>query len=284
MKYRHRFHAGNFADVVKHLVLLELLTALRRKPAAFFVLDTHAGRGAYEFSSPDPGIQLEHQEGIGRLLQSAVAAPALEDYLALVRTLGGAGDDPTALRSYPGSPLIIASQLREQDRAVFFELNAPEAMSLRGVLASHRNVSVHRADGYDALRSQLPPGERRGLVLIDPPYESPEAEFLRLQDALEEGLRRWATGIYALWYPIKRRAPVERFHARLRANAMRPTLCAELGIYPDDSRVSLNGCGVLIVNPPYQLGRTLGEALPALHSTLGGRPGTRAECFWLVPE
>lgn len=270
--------------MVKHLAVLELLTALRRKSAAFFVLDTHAGRGAYDLSRPDSGIQLEHQAGIGRLLQSAAAAPALEDYLALVRTLGRAGDDPTALRSYPGSPLIIVSQLREQDRAAFFELSAPEAISLRGVLASHRNVSVHCADGYEALRSHLPPPERRGLVLIDPSYESPEGEFSRLPETMKKGWRRWASGIYAIWYPIKRRAAVERFHARLRVSGIRRILCAELGMYPDDSRVSLNGCGMVIVNPPYQLERTLGAALPALHSALGGRPGTRAECFWLVPE
>ena len=284
MKYRHSYHAGNFADVVKHLVLLEVLKALRRKSAAFFVLDTHAGRGAYELPPPDTGPQAEYRSGIGRLLQTATDIPGVGDYLALVKTLGGSGDVSAELRRYPGSPLIIASQLRQQDRAAFFEFNSPEAAALQRMLHAHRNVSVQCADGYGALRSHLPPPERRGLVFIDPSYESHEAEFIRVANALTEGGRRWSTGVYAIWYPIKHRATIEAFHARLKATGIRKLLCAELGIYPDDSRVGLNGCGMVIVNPPFQLEHALSETLPALHAALGARPGTRVDCFWLVPE
>jgi len=284
VKYRHGFHAGNFADVLKHLVLLEVLKALRRKSAAFFVLDTHAGRGAYELPPPDTEPQAEYRSGIGRLLDAATEVPSIGEYLALVRRLGGTGKRAAGLLRYPGSPRIITSQLRQQDRAAFFERNAPDAATLQRSLHAYRNVNVQCANGYNALRSHLPPLERRGLVFIDPPYEPPEAEFTRVLDALREGWRRWASGIYALWHPIKRRGAIESFHSRLKATGIRRILCAELGIYPDDSRVSLNGCGMVIVNPPFRLKDSLEEALPALHAALGARPGTRAGCFWLVPE
>jgi 23S rRNA (adenine2030-N6)-methyltransferase len=284
MKYSHGFHAGNFADVVKHLVLLQVLEALRRKSTAFFVLDTHAGRGAYELVPPRSASRSEHQDGIDRLLAATTDAPALLDYLALIRALDAPDNRSATLRRYPGSPLIIASRLREGDRATFLELNAAEARALRRVLAEHRNVRVDCADGYEAIRSQLPPPERRGLVFIDPPYELQQAEFERALQALEQGRQRWPTGIYALWYPIKRRAAIAQFHARLKATGMRKILCAELGIYPADSRVGLNGCGMIIVNPPFELDLALGAALPALHAALDARPGTRAECYWLVPE
>jgi 23S rRNA (adenine2030-N6)-methyltransferase len=283
MKYRHAHHAGNFADVVKHLTLLEILRALVRKPAAFFVLDTHAGRGAYELP-PDSEPNPEYRSGIGRLLDPATEIPCLSGYLTLVRQLGGTRGDPAGLRSYPGSPLIIASQLREQDRAAFFELNEPEAAVLKRRLHAYRNAGVHCADGYAAVRSHLPPPERRGLVLIDPPYEAQQGEFARVEQAVHEGYRRWTTGIFAIWYPIKRRAAIGHFHSRLKATGIRKILCAELCLYPDDSRVSLNGCGMVIVNPPYQLQSALDEALPALHAVLGAKPGTPAGCFWLVPE
>ena len=284
MKYRHSFHAGNFADVVKHLVLLQILDGLRRKPNPFYVLDTHAGRGVYDLAPPGSASRSEHQDGIDRLLGATTDVPALLDYLALIRTLDTPDNRSTGLRRYPGSPLIIASRLRQGDRAAFFELNPSEARALQRALPEDRDVRVECADGYDALRSQLPPAERRGLVFIDPPYESQEAEFERALQSLEQGRQHWATGIYALWYPIKRRAAIAQFHARLKATGMRKILCAELGIYPADSRVGLNGCGMIIVNPPFELDLVLGTALPALHAALDARPGTRAECYWLVPE
>jgi 23S rRNA (adenine2030-N6)-methyltransferase len=264
-------------------VLLEVLTALRRKAAPFFALDTHAGRGAYELP-PDTGPSAEYRIGIGRLMDAAGGIPSVSEYLTLVRWLGGATQPSAKLHRYPGSPLIIASQLREQDRAAFFELNAREAASLQRELRVYRNARVHCADGYGALRSHLPPRERRGLVLIDPPYELKEGEFSRIERALLDGCRRWATGIFAIWYPIKRRAAIAAFHSSLKRSGMRKILCAEFCLYPDDSRVSLNGCGMVIVNPPFGLESALNEALPAIHSALGAKAGTRAGCFWLVSE
>lgn len=282
VKYRHSFHAGNFADVFKHVILLEILQALCRKETAFFVLDTHAGEGAYELAPPQSQPAPEYGDGVSRVL-AAADHPALRAYVELIRKLGAA-PDRDGLALYPGSPLIIATRLRAQDRAVLFELRAAAAGVLERRMHAYGNVSVHRQDGYAALRSQLPPRERRGLVLIDPPYESPPEEFALVERALGEGHRRWATGVYAIWYPIKRREPVDAFQARLKAGGMRKILCAELTLFPPDSRVSLNGCGMIIVNPPFQLESSLREALPALHSALGGRTGSRGACFWLVPE
>jgi 23S rRNA (adenine2030-N6)-methyltransferase len=282
VKYRHSFHAGNFADVLKHLILLEILHALRRKQTGFFVLDTHAGCGAYELGARNSQPRPEYRDGIARVLEKPTPDPAVQRYVALIQRLGEAnGGD---LHRYPGSPLIIASQLRQQDRAVLFELSPSELMSLKRNTRAHRNVSAHHADGYSALRAQLPPLERRGLVLIDPSYESQQAEFGRVQTALAESWRRWATGIFAIWYPVKRRAPVERFHAQLRGSGVRRILCAELSLFPQDSRVSLNGSGMIIVNPPFELEASLAQTLPALHAALGGRRGSCEECYWLVPE
>lgn len=282
VKYRHAHHAGNFADAVKHLVLVGLLAALERKDSPFLYLETHAGRGRYALPPPAERQDSEYAEGAGRLLALPERPATLATYLQIVERLGT--DATGTLRHYPGSPLIAATLLREADRAVLFEARAEEATALRLNLAGHANALVYHGDGYAALRAKLPPRERRGLVLIDPPYERQESEFDLVLGALREGIERWATGIYAIWYPIKRRAPVRDFHERLVQLGVRRILCAELCLYPDDSRVSLNGCGMIIVNPPWQTDVALQRALPDLHRALGARPGTSARCFWLVPE
>jgi 23S rRNA (adenine2030-N6)-methyltransferase len=283
MKYRHRYHAGNFADCFKHVVLLELLRQLQRKRAPMFYLETHAGQGGYDFDPTAPA-GAEHQQGIGRLLRTHELPEPVRAYVELVIRLGGDAERPGVLRTYPGSPLLALAVLRDGDRAVFYEILASAARELTRRIGRRRNVSVLRADGYAGLTAQLPPKERRGLVLIDPPYENPQQEFEHAVIALQAAHQRWPTGIYAIWYPIKRRATIQTFHSRLKATGIRRILCAELSIYPDDSRVSLNGCGTVIVNPPYRLEFALNEALPGLHAALGGKPGTRANCFWLVPE
>ncbi len=299
MNYRHGFHAGNFADTVKHVILIAILRALQKKPAPFFYLDTHSGRGRYRFAVPTEAesgphapskitdrwpANAEFAAGFERLRRRSSLPDPIADYVALIESLGDAPAPGAPLRFYAGSPLIAARLLRSNDRAVLFELGMAEAEKLRATMRSFKNVAVHCADGYAALRSQLPPRERRGLVLIDPAYELQEREFPLVVAALRAGYARWATGIFAIWYPIKRRATVDLFHEQLRQTGIRKILCAELRLYPDDSRVSLNGCGVAIVNPPWQLDRTLQNALPALHEALGGQPGTSADCFWLVPE
>ena len=284
MKYRHSYHAGNFADTMKHLVLLELLHALLRKPGKFVFIETHAGRGEYPIVRREMRATAEYRAGIGRLLvnRERLDGP-IRDYVELVLRLGGSPQSGR-LQRYPGSPLLAAALLRPTDRAVLLELEPGERRALERALESHRNVGVRGEDGYAALRGLLPPPERRGLVLIDPPYEQQASEFERVHAALLDSHRRWASGIYAVWYPIKERAPVARFHARLADSGVRRILYAELSLFAEDSRVALNGSGVLIINPPWKLDSSLRALLPALQRALGGGSGSDARCAWLVPE
>jgi 23S rRNA (adenine2030-N6)-methyltransferase len=282
MKYRHSYHAGNFADTMKHLVLIELLNALLRKPGGFVYIETHSGRGEYPLESREARSTAEFSEGFGRLLanREQLRGP-LRDYVEAVLRLGG---DAAAgrLQRYPGSPLLAATLLRTSDRAVLIEAEPTERRALERALSAHRNTSVRGEDGYAALRGLLPPPERRGVVLIDPSYEA-DAEFERVYEALRDGHRRWATGIFAIWYPIKRREPITRFHGRLVQSGLRRILCAELSLYPEDSRVALNGSGLLVVNPPWKLDESLRNLLPALQRALDARGGN-TRCEWLVPE
>jgi 23S rRNA (adenine2030-N6)-methyltransferase len=282
LKYRHSYHAGNVGDVLKHVVLVGILRRLAIKPGALFFLDTHAGRGAYDLESTS-GEPAESAAGIVQLARAPQLPETVADYLRLVRVHAGENSTQTP-RSYPGSGRLAQLILRPQDRAVLCELERGEAAALRKLIGRDRRFRIVHGDGYAALRAELPPAERRGLVLIDPAYESQQGEFALIERALQEAHRRWATGVYAIWYPIKRRAPVAGFHARLRTSGVRRILCAELSLFPEDSRVSMNGCGMVVVNPPFQLERALAEALPALHAALGGRPGSGASCSWLVPE
>jgi 23S rRNA (adenine2030-N6)-methyltransferase len=282
MKYRHSYHAGNFADTTKHLVLIELLNALLRKPGEFVYIETHAGRGEYPLESREARSTSEYLEGIGRLLakREELQGP-LRDYVERVLRLGGDATSGRLVR-YPGSPLIAATLLRASDRAVLIELEPAERRALERALSAYRNVSVRGEDGYVALRGLLPPAERRGMVLIDPSYEA-EEEFERVYESLLDSHRRWATGIYAIWYPIKRREPITRFHGRLVRSGLRRILNAELSLYPEDSRVALNGSGVVVVNPPWKLDESLRTLLPALQRALDARSAS-TRCDWLVPE
>ena len=255
MNYRHAFHAGNFADCMKHALLGLLLQALARKPAAFLVLDTHAGIGRYDLGGTQATRTLEWQGGIGRLLHAPPAGlpPA---YLDLVRRAG-------APDIYPGSPLIAAKMLRPQARLVCCELHPEDSHALRALFAGNSQVSVHARDGYAALPALLPPREaRRGLVLIDPPFEQPD-EFTRLAEGLKAAHRRFATGILAGWYPIKHRAPVRAFLDSLRDSGMRDIVALELTLRPPLDPTRLNGCGLVVINPPFGF---VEAALPALRA------------------
>lgn len=272
MKYRHSFHAGNFADVHKHVTLLALLAALGRKDKGFLYLDTHAGRGSYQLTDGSA----EAAAGVGRFLAHEPRAPELRDYAALLARLrAGSG----GRHLYPGSPLIAALGLRAQDRGVFVELQGAEAQALGAALAAPGGATaaarlrVERGDGLAALRARLPPRERRALVFIDPPYEEAREEFARVTRAVADGLRRFATGVFAVWYPIKQQRLAAAWHADwLRAIAA-PTLASELWLYPRDSRVALNGSGLLIVNPPWQTEERMRAWLPELESALGAGGG-----------
>ena len=255
MNYRHAFHAGNFADCMKHAVLVWLLRALARKPAPFMVLDTHAGAGRYDLTSGPAERTGEWRAGIGRLLEDP--APALQDYLNLVIARG----------LYPGSPVLARALLREQDSLVCCELHPEEHAALRALFRGDRQVAVHRRDGWEALGALLPPAQKRGLVLIDPPYEISD-EFKNVLKGLSTVNARFPGAIAAAWYPIKHRAPVRTFHVALRASGLRDVVAAELWLRPPLDPARLNGCGLVILNPPFRLDVDIPQILASLASRL----------------
>lgn len=279
MNYRHAFHAGNFADVFKHAVLVAALKALHKKDAPLCYLDTHAGVGRYDLRHEAAQKTGEYQQGIARLWSDAASPEVLGDYLAAVRAVNRG----SALRFYPGSPRIVRHLLRPQDRMVLLEKHPEEAARLTHEFAGDRQVMVRAQDGYQGLRAHLPPKERRGLVLIDPPYEAAD-EFERVIAGLESAHERWASGIYAVWYPIKDRPAIERFHGRLTASGIEKILIAEFLLFPEDTAFRMNGCGMVLVNPPWKLDETLRALLPLLHERLAQAPGGRWSLFWLAPE
>ncbi len=280
MNYRHIFHAGSFTDVFKHAVFALLLQRLCAKETPFCVIDTHAGIGRYDLTS-DPAVRTgEFRGGIARVLAAADRLPAeLTPYVDAVRALN-TPDDP--LHWYPGSPRLARSLMRPQDRLVLAELHPDDVIDLQREFERDRNTSVLHQDGYRTLKAHVPPRERRGIVLIDPPFEVTD-EFERLTVALAAAHARWATGIFAIWYPIKERATIWRFHDALERTGIRKILNAELLIHAEDNHLRLNGCGMIIVNPPWQLDQTLEAVLPALHDALEAQAGgTKVE--WIVPE
>ena len=288
MNYRHAFHAGNHADVLKHVVVLALIDALKRKDTPFFVLDTHAGRGHYQLAAVESRKTGEADLGIRRLAIAPKLPELVESYLRLV-----AGYNPPGrLEVYPGSPQLIAMLLREHDRLAACELQPEEAIALKQLFAREPRVAAHARDGYDAIHALLPPkstgtsaGTRfaRGLVLIDPPYESQDAEYPRIITALRDGLERWPQATYAVWYPIKQRRSVLHFLRKAAALPARSALTMELLVRPDDSPLRLNGSGMLILNPPWQLEQAVAPALPALAAALG-EAGASSRLEWLRRE
>jgi 23S rRNA (adenine2030-N6)-methyltransferase len=267
MNYRHGFHAGNFADVLKHLALCELLRLLTAKDKKLFVLDTHAGAGGYDLGGPLAQRTREAEAGVARLM----AAPrpgmpaAVARYLAAVsaydRKFGGTGG---VLRHYPGSPRLVRAGLRAGDRFVACELHPQDALALKREFAGDRAVEVQDEDGYHSLKALLPPAERRGLVLIDPPFEAAD-EFEMLKRAVRQGLRRFATGCYAVWYPIKEGAAAEDL---VQAFAALKTLRLELNVRPA-APGKLAACGFLVINPPWKFEEAMREALPWVAKQLG---------------
>jgi 23S rRNA (adenine2030-N6)-methyltransferase len=267
MNYRHAFHAGNFADVFKHAILIGLLDALKAKPAAFCYVDTHAGRGRYDLRGGEAGRTREYVDGVQRLLDAADLPPALRGYVDLVRAFDPA--NATTLAHYPGSPLIAGKLMREQDRAIVCELHEEEAAALKSALRGDSRFAVHQRDGYGALKALLPPTQKRGLVLIDPPFEAQGGEFVEIQNALANAFERWPNAIHAIWYPIKKRETIAPFHRWLYANSgAADVLVSELLLHPDNSPLRLNGCGVAIVNPPWRFEQTLEGFVPALKDLL----------------
>jgi 23S rRNA (adenine2030-N6)-methyltransferase len=273
MKYRHVYHAGNFADVHKHVTLLALLAALKRKDKGFLYLDTHAGRGAYDLSTP--GAQ--SAAGVGRFEHGEHRAPELRQYAQALHAFRAV---PGNAHLYPGSPLLALRELRPQDRAVCIELLGAEAHALAQALPAagsdaggeSSRVRIERGDGFELLRAQLPPVERRGLTFIDPPYEE-RNDFERVVATVAEGLRRFPTGVFAAWYPIKDARDAGSWQAAYAAAITAATLVSELWLYPRDSRVALNGSGLLISNPPYLIAEGMRAWLPELQHCLASAAG-----------
>jgi 23S rRNA (adenine2030-N6)-methyltransferase len=291
MNYRHAYHAGNFADVLKHSVLFALIQALQAKDTPFALIDTHAGSGCYALDSEEAGKTGEYRDGIMRLLfpdlhQPANAAgttlpPLLRHWLDTILSLPG---NEHGLKLYPGSPLQAARAMRETDSAQLCELHPEEATRLRELFHHDHRVHVHNRNGYEALKALVPPKEKRGLVLIDPPYEAQEAEYRLIDAALKTALQRWPTGIYAIWYPIKLRSQVQPFLRGLQHGGARRVLRAELLVHPDDSPLRLNGSGMVMLNAPWNLDEVLREPLRAMAQLLSQERPATWKLDWLLRD
>ncbi len=256
MNYRHAYHAGNFADGMKHVLLVWALRALAAKDKPFMVLDTHAGLGHYDLNSDESLRTGEATSGIFRLLAEHPAA--LADYLGVIETLG----------LYPGSPAIAQALMRPGDRLVACELHREDYVKLRRFFRSNPEVSTHLRDGYEAIGAFLPPPERRGLILIDPPYEA-EDEFAKVTAAIMAAHKRFAAGVILAWYPIKHRTPVRAFHHALRESGVRDVQAAELYLREPVDAARLNGCGVVMVNAPWTAPADVPPLLAGLLAGLG---------------
>jgi 23S rRNA (adenine2030-N6)-methyltransferase len=282
MNYRHAYHAGNFADVVKHAVLCRVLTHLREKPAAFRVIDTHAGSGRYDLAGPEAGKTLEWRDGVGRLLD-ATLQPQVRALLAPYLDAIAAFNPDRQLSRYPGSPALAQMFLRRQDRLIACELEPQAAASLKHALAGDNRTKAIAIDGWTALTAYVPPTERRGVVLIDPPFEQPD-EFTRLGQRLAAAHRKWPTGIYLLWYPIKDQAEVAAFTRALARLGIAKMLRLELILPTIGADTGLRGSGLVAVNPPWTLHDEFQAVLPALAEVLSrGATGT-ATLDWLTGE
>ena len=282
MNYRHAYHAGNFADVVKHVVLSLLLDYLKQKDKAFRVIDTHAGIGRYDLSSTEAQKTGEWRGGIGRLIDAPLdksAAALVAPYLEAVRSLNPDG----GVRKYPGSPLIARHLMRKQDRLSAIELHGEDAARLKTLFAGDFQTRVIELDGWLALGAHLPPKEKRGLVLIDPPFEE-AGEFDRLVDGMQRAHKRWPGGIYALWYPIKDRKAIIAFRKALKQSGVPKLLDIEFEIRPASREPSLDGSGMVVVNPPFTLERDLRIVLPALHTLLAVEKPAHWSLEWLAGE
>ena len=282
MNYRHAFHAGNFADVLKHVVLSRVLVHLREKAGAFRVIDTHAGAGLYDLTSSEATRGGEWQDGIGRLMDASLPKPAAEllaPYIEAVRALNPSG----SLRSYPGSPVLAQHFLRSQDRLIACELEPNAANALRRSLRGDDRAKAIEIDGWTGLTAYIPPVERRGVVLIDPPFEE-KGDYTRLANALDTARRKWASGTYLLWYPIKGRPEPDALAKRIRRLAIPKVMRVELTVSPLSDPSRLNGCGLVILNPPWKLEAELAGLLPILAGLLvrSGKPTWHLD--WLAAE
>jgi 23S rRNA (adenine2030-N6)-methyltransferase len=282
MNYRHAYHAGNFADVLKHAVLCRVLVHLRQKLAAFRVIDSHAGAGHYDLTGVEAGKTGEWREGIGRLIAADLPAKPralLAPYLDAVAARNSGG----SLAAYPGSPALAQALLRRQDRLIACELEPQQAAALTRHLRGDTRCKAIAMDGWTALGAYVPPKERRGLVLIDPPFEQPD-EFTRLVRGFTAAHRKWATGIYMMWYPIKDSGEVAGFIRKLARLALPKLLRTELVVDDISPAGRLGGCGLIVANPPWTLEAELQVLLPVLAHLLSRNAARRFKLDWLSSE
>jgi len=277
LSYRHAFHAGNFADVLKHVVLVEILLALRRKDKPFVYIDTHAGAGRYDLKSADAQKLEEFAGGIGRLVPAQW--PELADYFDAISAL----NPPGVLQYYPGSPLIALHLMRAQDKAWLYELHPRDFERLNKNSDGGRRVHILNEDGFGGLLSLLPPASRRGLVLIDPPYEV-KSDYERVFTTVEKAHRKFATGIYAIWYPVVERQHIVQLEKRLLRSGIRDIQRFELGLSPDTDERGMTASGMIVINPPWGLYDRMSALLPRLRDTLGKQGSAFCKAEVLVEE
>ncbi|KFX03769.1 ribosomal RNA large subunit methyltransferase J [Pectobacterium betavasculorum] len=279
LSYRHSFHAGNHADVLKHTVQSLIITALKEKEKPFLYLDTHAGAGRYQLSGPHAERTGEYLDGIAKIWQRDDIPAELEPYMQAVHTYNHSGQ----LRYYPGSPLIARQLLREYDKLHLTELHPSDFPLLRNEFQKDARTKVLRDDGYQQLKSQLPPLSRRGFVLIDPPYEL-KTDYQDVVKGIKEGHKRFGTGVFALWYPVVLRQHIKRLLKELQASGIRNILQIELAVLPDSDRYGMTASGMIVINPPWKLAAQMKNVLPWLHSVLVPEGTGHTLVEQIVPE
>ena len=285
MNYRHHFHAGNFADVMKHVLLLQILARLNQKDKPYRYIDTHGGAGKYDLSTSEAQKSGEFLNGIHRLVKlddsiKRNAPEGVQQYLKIVEKMReGSGKG-----AYPGSPWFALEGMREIDKATIFEMQRDVFQQLYYNVRDKR-AGFHERDAYEGLFGVIPPKEKRGLVMIDPPYEVERKDFPQLVDLIATAYKKWPTGVFAIWYPIKDRAMIDRFEKKMIKTGIRRQLICEVCVWPDDTPVGLNGCGLLVINPPWKFSEDADEALQWLFPHLRmSENGGHAAVRWLVGE
>ncbi|AAU38583.1 23S rRNA (adenine(2030)-N(6))-methyltransferase RlmJ [[Mannheimia] succiniciproducens] len=280
LSYRHSFHAGNHADVVKHIVEMLIIENLTQKEKGFYYLDTHSGVGRYRLFSQESEKTAEFEEGIARLWQRDDLPEEVQRYVDLIKKLNYGGKE---LRYYAGSPLIAAQMLRPQDRGLLVELHPTDFPLLRNNFKEFKNISVKRDDGFQQVKATLPPKERRGLVLMDPPYEMKE-DYDLVVNTIVEGYKRFATGVYAVWYPVVLRQQSKRIVKGLEASGIRKILQIELAVRPDSDQRGMTASGMIVINPPWQLEAQMKKILPYLTNVLVPEGTGSWSVNWIAPE
>ena len=279
LSYRHSFHAGNHADVLKHTVQSLIIESLKEKDKPFLYLDTHAGAGRYQLSGEHAERTGEYLEGIARIWAQESVPEELKTYLEPVSALNPRGD----LRFYPGSPLIAAHLLRDHDKLNISELHPSDFPLLRNEFSRDNRARVVREDGYQQVKSQLPPLSRRGFVLIDPPYEL-KSDYQAVVKGIQEGHRRFATGTYAVWYPVVLRQQIKRMVKDFQATGIRKILQIELAVRPDSDQRGMTASGMIVINPPWKLESQMKSVLPWLHNVLVPEGTGHTLVEWITPE